>query len=97
MALIWAVRLFRRGKKLKARAKFEDTCQEKWTQNTEENQPEESVLLRRCRELHGARLRYDEEEVEEKESALKDYLSSEYERLEKNNGEIYFSSHNEKF
>ena len=84
VALIWAVRLFRRGKKLKARAKFEDTCQEKWTQNTEENQPEEFPLLRKCRDLHRARLRYDEEEVREKESALKDYLSSEYERLEKN-------------
>ena len=59
---------------------------EVWSVNVarceESREPRESALLRKSKQLHMARLSYDDDEIDEKEKALRDHLASEYERIQ---------------
>ena len=80
--------MFRRGKELRTRTKFNKDSEERSTPFEEqEDEPREKNLLRKTKELRKARLSYNEAEIGEKEAALKDYLASEYERLQRSNSE----------
>ena len=86
-SLLWADRLFRKGKKL--RIKQSKVSEERCSQyEDQEGAPREKNLLKKTKELRIARLSYNEAEIAEKETALKDYLASVYEeRLQRSNNE----------
>ena len=87
IAVLWAVRLFKKGKELKTRAKFSEASEEVWPTKGEEGEVREKELLRKSKELRKARLSYNEEEIGEKEIALKNYLASEHERIQRSEPE----------
>ena len=79
--------MFKKGKKLKTRAMFSKVSKERYSANEEQGEVRKKVLLRKSKELRTARLTYNEDEIGEKETALKNYLKSEYERLHRSDNE----------
>ena len=88
VSLVWAVCLFRKGRKLKMRPEFAEPVEDEvWSVNVARcEEPRESALLRKSKQLQMARLSYDDDEIDEKEKALRDHLASEYERIQKSEG-----------
>ena len=76
--------MFKKGKKLKTRT---EVSKERCSTNEEQGEVIEKILLSKSKELRTARLTYNEDEIREKETTLKNYLKSEYERLQRSDNE----------
>ena len=63
VSILWAVRLFKKGMKLKTRTKFTEVLKERCSTNEEQGEVIEKILLRKSKELRTARLTYNEDEI----------------------------------
>ena len=83
IAIIWAVQLFRRGRKLKGKIDFDGNSEEKWEVQTGQDKNKERGLLRKAKEFYRAKLSYDDEDINQKQESLEEHLATDYERFKR--------------